>query len=98
MQGKTLDGQETAVKRLSIISGRRLAEFKDEAKLTTKLQHANLVRLIIYTKTQENVNLRVYAQQKLVLPLWYVIFSLKKIVILHFFFILICLSIPFERY
>ncbi|KAL1195172.1 Cysteine-rich receptor-like protein kinase 27 [Cardamine amara subsp. amara] len=58
-KGRLQDGQEIAVKRLSIHSGQGNAEFKTEVLLMTKLQHKNFIKLFGFS-IKESERLLVY--------------------------------------
>ncbi|XP_062082972.1 G-type lectin S-receptor-like serine/threonine-protein kinase At4g27290 isoform X2 [Humulus lupulus] len=53
-KGSLEEGQEIAVKRLSMCSGQGVDEFKNEIKLIAKLQHRNLVKIFGYCIHRED--------------------------------------------
>ncbi|XP_031109664.1 cysteine-rich receptor-like protein kinase 2 [Ipomoea triloba] len=54
-KGTLQNGNVVAVKKLTMISGRAMADFETEVKLITNIHHPNLIRLLGYSGNQEEL-------------------------------------------
>ncbi|XP_019185437.1 PREDICTED: cysteine-rich receptor-like protein kinase 2 [Ipomoea nil] len=54
-KGKLQNGNVVAVKKLTMISSRAMADFETEVRLITNIHHPNLIRLLGYSGNQEEL-------------------------------------------
>nr|GMC59727.1 cysteine-rich receptor-like protein kinase 2 [Ipomoea batatas] len=54
-KGTLQNGNVVAVKKLTMISGRAMADFETEVKLITNIHHPNLIRLLGYSGNREDL-------------------------------------------